>query len=101
MTGAEIILWREIRKRKLGASFRRQYPLYGFVVDFFSPECDLAIEVDGPVHEHRSDWDARRDERLGAASIEVLRFTNDDVADDLPRVLREIEHHASLRLRRR
>jgi very-short-patch-repair endonuclease len=55
--------------------------LLGFEVDFQWPEQRLVVEVDGPGHQRpraKRD-DARRDKRLRAAGITVLRFTDDDV----------------------
>ena len=86
----EHVLWRELRIRQTGVSFRRQCPLFGYVVDFFAPECDLAVEVDGPVHDERADDDARRDDRLRSAGIAVLRFTNIEVVDELARVVESV-----------
>jgi very-short-patch-repair endonuclease len=100
MTNEEHVLWRELRNALTGASFRRQCPLFGYVADFFSHECDLAIEVDGPVHRQRSADDARRDQRFGNAGIAVLRFTNDDIVNELPRVVDEIRGTVARRLER-
>ena len=35
MTPAEKILWEELRANKLGAHFRRQQVIAGFIVDFY------------------------------------------------------------------
>jgi very-short-patch-repair endonuclease len=77
MTGAESALWEMLRGRRLdGLKFRRQAPVAGFVVDFFCPELELIIELDGGVHRLREGEDALRDERLRVAGFEVLRFDN-------------------------
>lgn len=50
-TEAEKILWEKLRNRKImGYRFRRQHPIYEFVVDFFCFEAMLAIELDGSVY---------------------------------------------------
>jgi very-short-patch-repair endonuclease len=50
MTPAERQLWNGLRGWKLG-KFRRQHPLGRFVLDFYSVEHRLCIEVDGAVHD--------------------------------------------------
>lgn len=54
-TKAEYVLWQELRKKKLGYRFRRQVSIELFIVDFYSQELKLIIEVDGPIHEEQKD----------------------------------------------
>jgi len=46
MSLPEVVLWQQLRKRPAGIRFRRQFPCYGYVVDFACLERRLAIEVD-------------------------------------------------------
>jgi very-short-patch-repair endonuclease len=80
-TDAEARLWSHLRARRLGAKFRRQHSLGAFILDFFSPEAMLAIEVDGGQHfeEAHRRRDQRRDAFLAGKGIEVLRFTDREV----------------------
>ena len=89
MTEAERVLWQEIRKNKLNCRFRRQYSIKGFVLDFYSPQIKLAIEIDGDIHsskEHK-DYDADREQPISNFGIKFLRFSNDDVFLRLNRVI--------------
>lgn len=45
-TEAERRLWWRLQGKQLGVKFRRQYSVDAFVVDFYSPRCKLAIEVE-------------------------------------------------------
>ncbi|MFH0769869.1 MAG: endonuclease domain-containing protein [Candidatus Peregrinibacteria bacterium] len=93
MTRAESVLWGALRGRKCAQlKFRRQAPLEWFVVDFFCIEKSLAIEIDGGVHVTQADYDREREEILRQKRIRVLRFTNDEVLNDLSAVLSEIRH---------
>jgi very-short-patch-repair endonuclease len=48
MTGAELRLWRRLRKPGIeGLRFRRQVPMGPYIVDFFCPEKKLIVELDG------------------------------------------------------
>ena len=49
-TRSEALLWAQLRGGKIGARFRRQAVLGGFVVDFYAPCSRLVVEVDGAVH---------------------------------------------------
>jgi very-short-patch-repair endonuclease len=70
-----------------GRRFRRQEPVSGYIVDFYSPRIQLAIEVDGPVHDGQRLDDLHRDMKLASLNVQVLRFTNDAVINDLGRVV--------------
>ena len=51
MPEAEVILWSRLKGRQLlGCKFRRQYSVGSFVIDFFSVEVKLGIELDGDSH---------------------------------------------------
>src|SRR3990172_6754032 len=62
MTPAEKTLWQELRGNKLGAHFRRQQVIAGFIVDFYCHKADLVIELDGNIHERveQKESDAER-----------------------------------------
>jgi len=50
-TAAEEAAWELLRNRRcLGLKFRRQWPLSGFIADFYCPQLKLVIELDGAVH---------------------------------------------------
>jgi len=63
--------------------FWRQTVLLGWIVDFWCPKLNLVVEIDGPTHEGREDYDANRarvmQEEIGATTI---RFTNFDVINN-------------------
>lgn len=94
MTLAEIILWSRLRSRKInGYKFRRQQPVFDYIVDFYCPDLKLIIEVDGPVHsspEQRS-HDYRRDKILKINGFHIMRFENMEVQTDLASVLMKIK----------
>jgi len=68
-----------------------------YVLDFYCPEVRLALEVDGAVHDvpDQAQRDVERDANLRAEGVTVLRFTNDEVDHDLPRVLATIAAQAT------
>ncbi len=89
-TPAEDHLWQHLRHRQLNHKFRRQHGIERFIVDFFAPEVMLVIEVDGGVHQYTAEEDAIRQMFLEGLGLRVLRFTNDQVLDDVENVLETI-----------
>lgn len=88
-TKAEQTLWFELRDRRLqGFKFRRQAPIGRFVVDFFCPEKQLIVEVDGGQHVEGAD--AKRDTWLKDEGYVVLRYWNNEVLENLDGVLEDI-----------
>ena len=85
MTPAERRLWNCLRANRLGGlQFRRQQVIDGFIVDFYCHAAAVVVEVDGPVHDDRADYDAERDRILTARGLRVVRFTNEQVNGSLP-----------------
>jgi very-short-patch-repair endonuclease len=90
-TPAEDKLWQRIRNKQiLNFKFRRQHTINKFIVDFYCGEAQLIIEVDGKIHEYTQEQDAIRQEFLESLGFKVIRFTNDEVLQEMPRVLSEI-----------
>jgi very-short-patch-repair endonuclease len=93
LTNAEEVLWQEPRNRKLrGLKFRRQHPISHYVADFYCVEKQLVIEVDGSAHNSKEakEYDEARRNELVTMGIHVLRFTNDEVEQDIHSVLKRI-----------
>jgi PncC family amidohydrolase len=92
-TLAESILWERLRNKKLaGYKFRRQHIIHSFIADFICIPKRLIIEVDGLIHQSPENKlsDAARTIELNQAGFEVLRFTNEEVLNDIESVLNKI-----------
>ena len=82
-----------MRSRKLsGFKFRRQYPIDGFIVDFYCVKERFAIELDGGQHadEENVKYDERRTARLDELGVRVMRFWDCDVLRDTEAVAETI-----------
>ena len=93
MTLAELILWKKLKDKKIFKSkFRRQHPVDIFIVDFYCHEYNLAIEIDGEIHNNveTKEYDLGRTAELKKYGISVLRFTNDQVIFNLDFVVTRI-----------
>jgi very-short-patch-repair endonuclease len=94
MTKAEVLLWLELKNRKiLGQRFLRQYGVLSYVVDNYCPKVKLAVEVDGATHqsEEEIEYDKIRQEKLEQYGITFLRFTNAEVYDDRYNIVEKIK----------
>src|SRR5690606_6713017 len=59
-TKAEAKLWEALRNRNLDSKFRRQHPVFRYIVDFVCLEKQLIVEVDGDIHQYQLNEDAER-----------------------------------------
>ena len=94
MTPAEEVLWAAIKNKQLdGLKFRRQHPISRYVLDFFCARAKLGIEVDGKYHEEKAQklYDEDRTDNLKLSNIEIIRFTNKEVFNQLDLVLESIK----------
>ena len=90
-TPAEKMLWEFLLDRQLGGyKFRRQHPIGRFIVDFYCADAGLVIELDGGLHVRQADYDAARTQWMEDRDYHVIRFSNDDVADNIEGVLERI-----------
>ncbi len=94
MTPAENALWNRLSKNQLkGFRFRRQHPLYLFIADFYCHKATLVVEIDGGIHSlpENKEYDINRDFVMQKFGIQVLRFTNEEVLNNVDKVLNKIE----------
>ena len=96
MTDAEQKLWQKIRRKQiLDLQFYRQKPLLSYIVDFYCPKAKLVIELDGGQHfetEHQVQ-DQQRDLELEKIGLTVLRFNNDQILNEIDKVIEVIWNH--------
>lgn len=90
-TEAEDTVWEKIlRYEKTGFKFSRQKPINRFILDFYCSKLCLAIEIDGGSHNLKKQNDKLRDKFLSQIGIQTIRFTNEDVENNLDLVKQKI-----------
>ncbi|BDX03963.1 hypothetical protein MACH16_27110 [Marinomonas pontica] len=69
--------------------FRRQHGIGPYIVDFYCPEKRLVIEIDGDSHYNLDTqvYDRKRDDFMRSLGLQVMRFTNQDILENLGSVL--------------
>jgi len=95
-TKSEIILWLKLKNKQLyNYKFIRQKPIDNYILDFYCPELELGIELDGYSHElvevfHK---DLKKEKRLNELGIAILRFKDEQVFYNIENVIKEIEFY--------
>ncbi len=95
------MLWELLKGRRFkGLKFRRQHPLYThhnrqnektyYYADYYCAEQRLVIEIDGPIHNNRIEYDRIRDANMLAARYRVLRIPT-SMFSDIDTVLQIID----------
>jgi len=90
-TNSEKVMWELLRKRRFeGLKFLRQFPIiheqigsqrFFYIADFYCAEKRLIIELDGPIHLQRKEYDSNRDDVLKNLGFHVLRINNEEVKE--------------------
>lgn len=91
MTLAEKTLWNYLKENQLGVRFKPQHPIDIFIADFYCHAMRLVIEVDGGIHARQQEYDIGRTSELGKYQIRVIRFTYDEVLNEIKKVLTAIK----------
>jgi len=100
MTYYEEIIWERLKgKQILGLRFRRQHPIDFFIVDFYCHKARLVIEIDGEIHYKQHEYDDGRSAEIEKFGIKVIRFTNDEVVNNIEAVIKKIELVVSERIK--
>ena len=94
MTPAEVTLWQQPKAGRLdGTHWRRQYSVDKYILDFYCPIYKLCIELDGQEH-FTMQGDTRDYDRtifLNSKGIEVIRFENKEIWENIESVLETIK----------
>jgi len=99
-TPSEGLLWQALRNRRFAdRKFTRQYPIFFtdpsgnecfYIADFFCHAHRLIIELDGRSHFSRREYDESRSDILEGMGYRVLRFRNEEVEENLEKVLEKL-----------
>ena len=129
MTEAERALWMRLRGNALGHKFLRQHIIGDYIVDFLCRDAQVVIEVDGGYHKERQfqyksphtdffmqslptqggleglirnqvEEDRIRQEWLESVGYKVLRFTNEQILNNIDYALNIIKTTIDERFKR-
>ncbi|RCJ25821.1 restriction endonuclease [Nostoc sp. ATCC 43529] len=97
-TPAEEILWECLRNRRLlNTKFCRQHNIGRYIADFYCHEKLLIIELDGSIHANQQIQDSIRQNWLQSNHFTVIRFSNEQIFNEIELVLHTIAQALSPR----
>ena len=86
-----MVFWKEVRNKSFwNIDFDRQRVIGNYIVDFYVKALGLVIEIDGEIHNEKLGYDKVRDDFLKGCGIKVLRFTNEEVLENLEGVMERL-----------
>jgi elongator complex protein 3 len=98
-TLAEKKLWHDVlSKDRTGFRFLRQKPIDSFIADFYCSKLLLIIEVDGKIHDSRKEYDESRTYCLENLGLKVIRYTNEEILDNIVAVKNDLNSQIHIRL---
>jgi very-short-patch-repair endonuclease len=93
-TEAEKMLWARLNKNQIkGLQLRRQHSLNIFIADFYYAKIKLVIEIDGSIHDipEYHEYDEGSSSMLEDFGITVIRFTNEQIMDEIDYTVQQKE----------
>ncbi|MCP4524063.1 MAG: endonuclease domain-containing protein [Candidatus Gracilibacteria bacterium] len=91
-TKAEKYLWEYLKGSQLGGfKFRRQHSIGRYILDFYCPKLKVSIELDGEIHNQREEYDNIRTKYIEACGIHEIRFSNQEVLDNIETILQKLK----------
>jgi cyclase len=93
VTPTEMILWGRLKEYFPELKFRRQHPIFLYIADFYCHSEKLVIEIDGSIHNlpDVKTNDEIRQKDLEELGLNVIRFTNKEISNNLESDLKTIE----------
>jgi very-short-patch-repair endonuclease len=90
-TKPEQLMWSILRRHRLGElKFRRQHSVGPYIVDFACVERRVIVEIDGGYHDYVVESDKKRQRDLEQLGWTVIRYSNDDLLQDLEPVFADL-----------
>ena len=93
VTPTEMILWGRLKEHFPEIRFRRQHSVSLYIVDIYCHAAKLVIEIDGSIHDLKEIKikDEMRQKDLERLGLKVIRFTTNEILNNLELVLGTIE----------
>ncbi len=96
---SEVLIWQEVHKMKFkGLDFDRQKIIGNYIVDFYCPNLNVVIEIDGSSHNDKQEYDAERDAYLKGLGLTVIHIKDIDVKRNLQGVMDYLREHEAFQM---
>lgn len=94
-----MMFWAKVARRAFyNLKFRRQRGIGNYIVDFYCPAYNLAIEIDGDSHAEELNiiYDNQRTQYLESLGYKVLRYNNADLVNNIDGVFEDLARRLNL-----
>ncbi|MBS1496707.1 MAG: HsdR family type I site-specific deoxyribonuclease [Bacteroidetes bacterium] len=93
---SEVLFWNQVKNKQFkGLDFDRQKIIGNYIVDFYCPNCNVVVEIDGSSHDDKVEYDAERDAYLQSLGLTVIHIPVVDVMKNLAGVMEMLYHHTA------
>src|SRR5690554_5494829 len=94
---SEVLFWNQVKQKQFkGLDFDRQKIIGNYIVDFYCPNCNVVIEIDGSSHDDKEEYDAERDAYLESLGLTVIHISAKDVLQNLEQTMDWLYEHPAL-----
>lgn len=91
---SEVLFWNEVKRKQFkGLDFDRQKIIGNYIVDFYCPNCNVVIEIDGSSHDDKQVYDAKRDAYLQSLGLTVIHIEDIDIKKKLSSTMAWLYEH--------
>ena len=88
----EVLFWKQVHNGKFHQiDFDRQRIIGNYIVDFYSKNLGLVVEIDGWIHDFTQDDDRKRQRKLESYGLKVFRISNHDILYNMAVAVRALE----------
>ncbi len=96
-TKAEKYIWENLLrwKKLMWYKFTRQKMISFFIADFYCSELKLVIEIDWKIHDNRMEYDSERSIEFEKLWINIIRFSNEEILNNLDLVKIKLQKYIS------
>lgn len=97
---AEVLFWNKVKRKQFKSlDFDRQKIIGNYIVDFYCPNCNVVIEIDGSSHDDKQEYDAKRDFYLQSLGLTVIHISDTDIKKNLNSTMEWLYKHSVFELR--
>jgi len=95
---SEVLFWKRVHKSKFkGLDFDRQKVIGNYIVDFYCPNKNVVIEIDGNSHIGKEEYDQQRDNYLTSLGIIVIHIPVINIFHKLNETMEWLHNHPAFK----
>jgi very-short-patch-repair endonuclease len=91
---SEVLIWNCLKNKNFkNLDFDRQKIIGNYIVDFYCPNLQIVIEIDGSSHIGKEKYDETRDIYLMSLGLKIIHIEDISVLNDLNQVIQHLYDH--------